>query len=96
MDAKRRFSNYIFVNSRSMLPPPPPVCSRRQLIYLSFRSAQHEVRVPLNTALLAMQNLKAENAFSEEPKHGVEHAALDSSLQMMSQVNPFAFVNSLT
>ncbi|KAI5474443.1 hypothetical protein MNV49_003262 [Pseudohyphozyma bogoriensis] len=43
----------------------------------------HEVRVPLNTALLAVQNLKADNAFDTT---SVEHDALDGSLQIMSQV----------
>ncbi|KAM0754106.1 hypothetical protein T439DRAFT_353841 [Meredithblackwellia eburnea MCA 4105] len=44
----------------------------------------HEVRVPLNTALLAAQNLKADGV--ADSAHAVEYAALDSSLQMMSQV----------
>ncbi|GAA6027725.1 hypothetical protein JCM8097_008002 [Rhodosporidiobolus ruineniae] len=58
MDAKRRFSSYIF----------------------------HEVRVPLNTALLAVQNLKGIGVFSQDSEYGVEYQALEGSLQMMSQV----------
>lgn len=58
LDAKRRFSSYIF----------------------------HEVRVPLNTALLAVQNLKGLEVFDQNSEHGVEYDALESSLQLMSQV----------
>ncbi|GAA5849688.1 hypothetical protein JCM8547_000535 [Rhodosporidiobolus lusitaniae] len=58
MDAKRRFSSYIF----------------------------HEVRVPLNTALLAVQNLSGLNVFDKNGEHGVEFEALEGSLHMMSQV----------
>lgn len=58
MDAKRRFSSYIF----------------------------HEVRVPLNTALLAVQNLDGANVFDKSSEHGVEWTALEGSLSMMSQV----------
>ncbi|GAA5830774.1 hypothetical protein JCM11251_001070 [Rhodosporidiobolus azoricus] len=59
MDAKRRFSSYIF----------------------------HEVRVPLNTALLAVQNIKGTgNQFDEHSEHAIEFAALQGSLEMMSQV----------
>lgn len=58
LDAKRRFSSYIF----------------------------HEVRVPLNTALLAVQNLKGLDVFDHNSEHGVEYDALESSLQLMSQV----------
>ncbi|KAM0787630.1 hypothetical protein ACM66B_003695 [Microbotryomycetes sp. NB124-2] len=47
----------------------------------------HEVRVPLNTALLAVQNLQATNAFGEKGSdQNVEYAALEGSLRMMSQV----------
>ncbi|GAA5885713.1 hypothetical protein JCM6882_007538 [Rhodosporidiobolus microsporus] len=59
MDAKRRFSSYIF----------------------------HEVRVPLNTALLAVQNMKGSGSqFDEHSEHAIEFAALQGSLEMMSQV----------
>lgn len=58
MDAKRRFSSYIF----------------------------HEVRVPLNTALLAVQNLSGLNLFDKHGEHAIEYQALEGSLQMMSQV----------
>ncbi|GAA5990830.1 hypothetical protein JCM10908_000037 [Rhodotorula pacifica] len=58
LDAKRRFSSYIF----------------------------HEVRVPLNTALLAVQNLKGLEVFDHNSEHAVEYDALESSLQLMSQV----------
>ncbi|GAA6001123.1 uncharacterized protein JCM10292_006385 [Rhodotorula paludigena] len=58
MDAKRRFSSYIF----------------------------HEVRVPLNTALLAVQNLKGLNVFNKDSENAIEYSALEGSLQMMSQV----------
>ncbi|KAM0747572.1 hypothetical protein T439DRAFT_383198 [Meredithblackwellia eburnea MCA 4105] len=46
----------------------------------------HEVRVPLNTAMLAIQNLQASDAFHGQTEHREEYAALDSSLKMMSQV----------
>ncbi|KAK4051135.1 hypothetical protein OIV83_002957 [Microbotryomycetes sp. JL201] len=47
----------------------------------------HEVRVPLNTALLAVQNLQATNAFGEKGSdQSIEYAALEGSLRMMSQV----------
>lgn len=46
----------------------------------------HEVRVPLNTALLAVQNLEGANVFDKNSEHAVEYSALESSLQMMSQV----------
>ncbi|GAA5882260.1 hypothetical protein JCM3774_004067 [Rhodotorula dairenensis] len=58
LDAKRRFSSYIF----------------------------HEVRVPLNTALLAVQNLKGLEVFDQNSEHAIEYDALESSLQLMSQV----------
>jgi len=46
----------------------------------------HEVRVPLNTALLAVQNLEGANVFDKSSEQAVEYAALEGSLQMMSQV----------
>ncbi|BGP39590.1 hypothetical protein JCM10450v2_003558 [Rhodotorula kratochvilovae] len=58
LDAKRRFSSYIF----------------------------HEVRVPLNTALLAVQNLQGLNVFDKNSEFAIEYAALEGSLAMMSQV----------
>lgn len=58
LDAKRRFSSYIF----------------------------HEVRVPLNTALLAVQNLSHTANFDKGSDAADEFAALEGSLQMMSQV----------
>lgn len=58
LDAKRRFSSYIF----------------------------HEVRVPLNTALLAVQNLTHTQGYNNGSEAAEEFAALEGSLQMMSQV----------
>lgn len=58
LDAKRRFSSYIF----------------------------HEVRVPLNTALLAVQNLQGLNVFDKNSEFAIEYSALEGSLAMMSQV----------
>ncbi|KAI5474272.1 histidine kinase, partial [Pseudohyphozyma bogoriensis] len=46
----------------------------------------HEVRVPLNTALLAVQNLEGANVFDKNSDQAVEYAALQGSLEMMSQV----------
>ncbi|ORY88015.1 hypothetical protein BCR35DRAFT_29860 [Leucosporidium creatinivorum] len=46
----------------------------------------HEVRVPLNTALLAVQNLQGSEAFDHKSESAIEYAALEGSLQMMSQV----------
>ncbi|KAK4697014.1 hypothetical protein P7C70_g8280, partial [Phenoliferia sp. Uapishka_3] len=50
----------------------------------------HEVRVPLNTSLLALQNLKADGVFNamlaEGQPHSIEYSAIESSLRMMSQV----------
>ncbi|KAG8931173.1 hypothetical protein FRC02_003114 [Tulasnella sp. 418] len=44
----------------------------------------HEVRVPLNTALLAVQNMDAAGVFGD--KESVEFTALEGSLNMMSKV----------
>lgn len=46
----------------------------------------HEVRVPLNTASLAFQNLQTENVFKDIPQQQVEVEALEASLSMMQQV----------
>ncbi|CCO28380.1 hypothetical protein BN14_02375 [Rhizoctonia solani AG-1 IB] len=54
--------------------------SKRRLTSYIF----HEVRVPLNTALLATQNMAAEMTLSKE--HDVEFNALEGSLSMMSKV----------
>ncbi|TDL25448.1 hypothetical protein BD410DRAFT_640014 [Rickenella mellea] len=54
--------------------------SKRRLTSYVF----HEVRVPLNTALLALQNLEATGTIAKE--QGVEWAALGGSLAMMSKV----------
>lgn len=54
--------------------------SKRRLTSYVF----HEVRVPLNTALLAVQNMSACGAVS--PSHEVEFNALEGSLNMMSKV----------
>ncbi|KAG8901544.1 hypothetical protein FRB99_005226 [Tulasnella sp. 403] len=43
----------------------------------------HEVRVPLNTALLAVQNMEAAGIFDRE---NIEFIALEGSLNMMSKV----------
>ncbi|SCV67792.1 BQ2448_5403 [Microbotryum intermedium] len=58
MDARRRFSSYIF----------------------------HEVRVPLNTASLVVQQWKALGLIDPNSEAAVEFQALDSSLTAMSQV----------
>ncbi|KAG8761318.1 hypothetical protein FRC11_014076 [Ceratobasidium sp. 423] len=54
--------------------------SKRRLTSYIF----HEVRVPLNTALLATQNMAAAMTMSGE--HDVEFNALEGSLSMMSKV----------
>lgn len=46
----------------------------------------HEVRVPLNTALLAFQNLSQSFNFEKDSQSAEELAALEGSLQMMLQV----------
>ncbi|KAG8985435.1 hypothetical protein FRB90_004704 [Tulasnella sp. 427] len=43
----------------------------------------HEVRVPLNTALLAVQNMQATGRFASDE---IEYTALEGSLNMMSKV----------
>lgn len=43
----------------------------------------HEVRVPLNTALLAVQNMQATGLFAPDD---IEYTALEGSLNMMSKV----------
>ncbi|GAA5881270.1 hypothetical protein JCM3774_002872 [Rhodotorula dairenensis] len=60
IDARERFTNYIF----------------------------HEVRVPLNSALLAVQNIKSAADYADQPDRecAADFVALDSSLQLMSQV----------
>jgi signal transduction histidine kinase len=49
----------------------------------------HEVRVPLNTALLAVQNLEGENVFGglEEDQSEMVHGLM-GSLTMMEKVGP--------
>ncbi|KAH7335379.1 hypothetical protein B0J17DRAFT_669914 [Rhizoctonia solani] len=54
--------------------------SKRRLTSYIF----HEVRVPLNTALLATQNMAAAMTLTKE--HDVEFNALEGSLSMMSKV----------
>ncbi|KAG8735593.1 hypothetical protein FRC12_017999, partial [Ceratobasidium sp. 428] len=61
--------------------------SKRRLTSYIF----HEVRVPLNTALLATQNMAAEMTLSRE--HDVEFNALEGSLSMMSKVGRFESVS---
>ncbi|KZO96568.1 hypothetical protein CALVIDRAFT_549576 [Calocera viscosa TUFC12733] len=58
--------------------------SKRRFVSYIF----HEVRVPLNTAALAFQNLKSAEAFKEEETetHETEIHALEASLSMMQQV----------
>ncbi|KDQ58477.1 hypothetical protein JAAARDRAFT_57408 [Jaapia argillacea MUCL 33604] len=46
----------------------------------------HEVRVPLNTAMLAYQNLRSSNGFKDEHNNSIEIYALEVSLTMMQQV----------
>lgn len=46
----------------------------------------HEVRVPLNTAYLAFQNLQANGNFGSDEDQMVEVYALESSLQQVQQV----------
>ncbi|EIN05969.1 hypothetical protein PUNSTDRAFT_145366 [Punctularia strigosozonata HHB-11173 SS5] len=54
--------------------------SKRRLTSYVF----HEVRVPLNTALLAVQNIDAGGVVPKE--HEIEFRALEGSLSMMSKV----------
>jgi osomolarity two-component system sensor histidine kinase SLN1 len=54
--------------------------SKRRLTSYVF----HEVRVPLNTALLAVQNMAAEGVFARG--QAIEFRALEGSLSMMSKV----------
>ncbi|EJU04543.1 hypothetical protein DACRYDRAFT_113942 [Dacryopinax primogenitus] len=58
--------------------------SKRRFVSYIF----HEVRVPLNTAALAFQNLKSAEAFKEDETetHETEIHALEASLSMMQQV----------
>ena len=59
--------------------------SKRRLTSYVF----HEVRVPLNTALLALQNIQAANAVA--PEQEIEFKALEGSLSMMSKVRAYPF-----
>ena len=52
--------------------------SKRRLTSYVF----HEVRVPLNTALLAVQNMQASGTIAQD----IEFKALEGSLSMMSKV----------
>jgi osomolarity two-component system, sensor histidine kinase SLN1 len=54
--------------------------SKRRLTSYVF----HEVRVPLNTALLAVQNMEASGAVAKTQE--IEFKALEGSLSMMSKV----------
>ncbi|KIJ55470.1 hypothetical protein M422DRAFT_240090 [Sphaerobolus stellatus SS14] len=54
--------------------------SKRRLTSYIF----HEVRVPLNTALLAVQNMEANESIAKS--QDIEFAALEGSLSMMSKV----------
>lgn len=54
--------------------------SKRRLTSYVF----HEVRVPLNTALLAVQNMEASGTIA--PEQEIEFKALEGSLSMMSKV----------
>lgn len=54
--------------------------SKRRLTSYVF----HEVRVPLNTALIAVQNMAASGTVAKE--QDVEFRALEGSLSMMSKV----------
>lgn len=56
--------------------------SKRRLTQYVF----HEIRVPLNSALLAVQNLEAVDAIRAGSTHEIEFTALSGSLNMMSQV----------
>jgi len=56
--------------------------SKRRLTSYIF----HEVRVPLNTALLAVQNMDANGMFGAGNERDLESTALEGSLSMMSKV----------
>ncbi|KAG9023299.1 hypothetical protein FRB95_013270 [Tulasnella sp. JGI-2019a] len=57
--------------------------SKRRFVSYIF----HEVRVPLNSAMLAYQNLQSNNAFEKvQEDQAVEIHALEGSLTMMQQV----------
>jgi len=55
--------------------------SKRRLTSYIF----HEVRVPLNTALLAVQNMEAQSSVHKDQDQDIEFAALKGSLSMMSK-----------
>jgi signal transduction histidine kinase len=83
-DLNKRFISY----STSYLTQFFPV-----LIDLVF----HEVRVPLNTALLSVQNLEADDVFRNLPPSQEECVlGLSSSLALMEKVNlPCIYANEL-
>lgn len=56
--------------------------SKRRFVSYIF----HEVRVPLNTALLSFQNLQNNSAFRENTDNELELHALEGSLTMMGKV----------
>jgi signal transduction histidine kinase len=58
--------------------------SKKQFVSYIF----HEVRVPLNTAMLAVQNLKGEGVFRRlDQEEGIMMHGLTSSLGMMEKVS---------
>ncbi|KZT34639.1 hypothetical protein SISSUDRAFT_1052488 [Sistotremastrum suecicum HHB10207 ss-3] len=56
--------------------------SKRRLTSYIF----HEVRVPLNTAMLAVQNMEASGKLVRDKDNDIEFSALEGSLSMMSKV----------
>lgn len=77
-ESKRRLTSYVFheVRAHSPHPSPPPRARADDPV--------RQVRVPLNTAVLAAQNLDASGTIQKSQK--IEFRALSGSLAQMSAV----------
>ncbi|KAG8851507.1 hypothetical protein FRB96_009180 [Tulasnella sp. 330] len=84
-DSKKRFSSYIF-HEVSVLALRFLIMTSQRIpgLLLTLRYWSQQVRVPLNTALLAVQNMEATGVFEHD--NNLEFTALEGSLNMMSKV----------
>jgi len=81
MDAKRRFSSYIFHEVRV------PLNTARKFPFFHPRFIFcKSLNLASLLAVLAVQNLKGLNVFNANSDNAIEYSALEGSLQMMSQV----------
>ncbi|CCM01334.1 uncharacterized protein FIBRA_03383 [Fibroporia radiculosa] len=75
-DSKRRLTSYVFHDKFSLIGCPVRV--------FPYHNWFPQVRVPLNTALLAVQNMEAYGSVAKAQE--IEFKALEGSLSMMSKV----------